>query len=52
MIHDINLEKSRDKIKAAYEASSFAKGIRPEPALKEPCGAGIGIGEAVQRIVR
>lgn len=28
---DIDLEKSRDKIKSAYEASSFTEGVRPEP---------------------
>ena len=36
-MHDIDLEKSRDKIKAAYKASSFTEGIFPEPeaALKQ-----------------
>ena len=34
---DIDLEKSRDRIKAAYEASAFTEGVCPEPenALKQ-----------------
>lgn len=30
-MYDMNLEESRDKIRAAYEASPLTKGVRPEP---------------------